>query len=69
MANPFLNNGNDTSFPQGSPNMVEQFKQFASTVQGDPKAMVMNLLNSGQMSKEQFQQLSGMARIFQRNLR
>lgn len=74
MANPFNNSytpntPNSMSSAQGSPNMIEQFKQFASTIQGDPKTMVMNLLNSGQMSQEQFQQFSSMARMFQRNLR
>lgn len=57
MANPLfnlLNQGNQQD-------MQSQFDQFKRTVQGDPKAMVQQLMNSGQMSQEQFQQLSVMA--------
>lgn len=46
-------------------NIINQFNQFQSTFQGDPKQKVQDLLNSGQMSQEQFNQLSSMAQIFQ----
>lgn len=46
-------------------NVINQFNQFQSTFQGDPKQQVQNLLNSGQMSQEQFNQLSSMAQAFQ----
>lgn len=46
-------------------NMVESFNQFRSQFQGNPEQQVKNLIDSGQMSKEQFEQLSGMARQFQ----
>lgn len=46
-------------------NMFQQFSEFASTFQGDPKQKVMELLNSGQMSQQQFNQLSQMAKLFQ----
>lgn len=45
--------------------MIQQFNQFRQTFQGDPKHQVQNLLNSGQMSQEQFNQLSSMAQVFQ----
>ena len=45
--------------------MIQQFNQFRQTFQGDPKQQVQNLLNSGQMSQEQFNQLSSMAQMFQ----
>lgn len=45
--------------------MIQQFNQFRQTFQGDPKQQVQNLLNSGQMSQEQFNQLSSMAQVFQ----
>ena len=47
-------------------NLVQQFNQFRSTFQGDPKQQVQNLLNSGQMTQEQFTQLSSMARDFEK---
>ena len=67
MANPLFNMfGN--SLPNGFGNfmnMISQFDQFKRTFQGDPKQQVQNLLNSGQMSQSQFNQLQAMATQFQ----
>ena len=46
-------------------NMMSQFNQFKSTFSGNPKQQVQQLLNSGQMSQEQFNKLSNMATQFQ----
>lgn len=46
-------------------NVVDKFNQFQSTFQGDPKQKVQELLNSGQMTQNQFNQLSNMAQVFQ----
>lgn len=46
-------------------NVINQFNQFQSTFQGDPKQKVQELLNSGQMTQNQFNQLSNMAQVFQ----
>lgn len=62
-------------FNRGNPRMnnmmntMTQFQQFKQNFQGDPKQAVMNLLSSGQMSQEQFNQLSQMARIFQNGIK
>ncbi|MBO7453164.1 MAG: hypothetical protein J6U54_22760 [Clostridiales bacterium] len=54
MANPLM------SSPQN--NMIQQlFQQFKSTFQGDPKATVQQLLNSGRMTQDQFNYLQQMA--------
>lgn len=45
--------------------VINQYNQFKSNFHGDPKQQVQNLLNSGQMSQEQFNQLSNMAQTFQ----
>lgn len=45
-------------------NMMSQFSQFRSQFQGDPRQQVQELLNSGQMTQEQFNQLSSMANQF-----
>ena len=42
-------------------NMINQLNQFRQTFQGDPKQQVQQLLNSGKMSQQQFNQLSQMA--------
>ena len=50
-------------------NMMQQFNQFRSNFTGDPKQAVMNLLSSGRMSQEQFNQLSMMAKTFQNGMK
>lgn len=45
-------------------NMFQEFNQFRQNFQGDPKQQVQQLLNSGQMTQEQFSQLSAMAQQF-----
>ena len=45
--------------------MMTQFNQFRQNFQGDPRQAVMNLVSSGRMSKQQFDQLSQMASMFQ----
>ena len=45
--------------------MLKQFQQFRQSFNGDPKAEVMKLLNSGQMSQTQFNQYQQMAQQFQ----
>ena len=45
-------------------NMMQQFNQFRSTFQGNPQQKVQELLSSGKMSQQQFNQLSQMAQMF-----
>ena len=45
--------------------MMQQFQQFKKSFRGDPKQQVQDLLNSGKMSQEQFNELSQMAKQFQ----
>ena len=62
MANPLLSGmGN----PQNGGNLIQRFLAFKNSFQGDPKAKVQELLNSGQMSQEQFDKLQQMARNLQ----
>ena len=42
-------------------NFMKQFNEFKNTFKGNPEEVVKNMLNSGQMSQEQFNQLQGMA--------
>ena len=66
-----LNNNNISSFgPFGNmANLINRFNQFKSTFQGDPKQQVQQLLNSGQMSQQQFNQFQAMATQLQNTLR
>lgn len=45
-------------FNRPSNDMLSQFNQFRNMFTGDPKQRVQELLNSGQMTQEQFNQLS-----------
>ena len=71
MANPLFNllNGQmqpPINTPMGNAMaMLKQFQQFKNSFNGDPKAEVIKLLNSGQMSQAQFNQYQQLAQQFQ----
>lgn len=48
--------------------MMNQFQQFSQTFQGDPKAEVEKLIQSGKMTQQQLDQLQMMATQFQKML-
>ena len=61
MSNPLFNalGGN---IPQGAPNMMQQFQQFMSQMQGkNPREEINKLLQSGQISQQQLNQAQQMA--------
>ena len=68
MANPlmqFLGSGGSPAMPGPMGNvmqLLQQFQQFRSDFQGDPKKQVEELRKSGKMSDEQYHQLEAMAR-------
>lgn len=72
MANPLYNalGGGKTPGPMGQfGQMMQQFQQFRQSFQGDPKAEVQKLLQSGKMSQQQLNQLQAMAQQFQQFLK
>lgn len=68
MANPlmqFLGGASGPSMPGPMGNalqLLQQFQQFRSAFQGDPKKQVEELRKSGKMSDEQYHQLEAMAK-------
>lgn len=67
MPNPLFNalGGNSMPGPIGQfQQMMQQFQQFRANFQGDPKKEVEKLLQSGQMSQAQLNQLQAMAQQF-----
>ena len=67
MPNPLFNalGGNRLPAPMGQfQQMMQQFQQFRANFQGDPKKEVEKLLQSGQMSQAQLNQLQTMAQQF-----
>lgn len=61
--------GGNTPTPGGIGNMIQKFNQFRANFQGDPQQQVQQLLNSGKMTQQQFNQLQGLATQFQRLLK
>ena len=49
-------------------NMVQQFRQFQQTFQGDPKAEVEKLVQSGKITQQQLNQLQQVAGQFRQLL-
>lgn len=47
-----------------NPNMVQQLQQFKNTFNGNPKQMVMNMLQQGKITNPQLQQVMQMAQQF-----
>lgn len=64
MPNPLFNAMGGGAVNNNLANMMNQFNQFRNAFRGDPKAKVQELLNSGQMSQQQYNQLQGMAKQF-----
>ena len=67
MANPLfqaLGGGQMPSQMGQFQNMVQQFRQFQQTFQGDPKAEVEKLVQSGKISQQQLNQLQQVAGQF-----
>lgn len=67
MSNPFsVLGGSKISGPMGNfQQMMQQFQQFKQTFQGDPKAEVEKLLQSGKISQEQLNMVQGLAKQFE----
>lgn len=55
MANPLFNMFGNSQFGNMS-GLIQQFQQFKQQFQGDPKAQVQQMLNSGQISQAQYNQ-------------
>ena len=69
MANPIYNQFNKGPGLPGMlgnlSNLVQQFNQFRQTFQGDPQAKVKELMDSGQLSQQQLDQLTPIAQQLQ----
>lgn len=56
---------NDMQNNQGG-GMLQRFQQFMQNFKGDPQQQVQQLLNSGRVSQQQYNQAVQMAQQFQR---
>lgn len=48
--------------------LVQQFQQFKNTFRGDPQQQIQQLLNSGKISQQQYDQAVQQAKAFQKML-
>ena len=48
-----------------NPNLLMQFIQFRNSFRGDPQQMVQQMLNNGQITKQQYDNAVQMAQQFQ----
>lgn len=62
MPNPLFNQFNNDPYAS----MMKQFNEFKQTFKGNPRDEVQRLLNSGQMSQEQYNNLQSMAQQLMR---
>lgn len=66
MNNPFFQAMGGSMNPLGNfGQLVQKFQQFKQTFQGDPKAEVEKMLQSGALTQEQLNHAQAMARQFQ----
>lgn len=61
MSNPLFNDLNNSFNINPINNFLNQFNNFRSTFNGDPETQVKQLIQSGQMSQQQFEQIAQMA--------
>ena len=69
MANSILGSNPQRTNNMGGNNplqMVQQIKDFGRNLRGDPKQMVMNMVQNGQITNPQLQQAMQMAKQIQR---
>lgn len=61
--NPLFNllGGNASSLPQGMQGMLANLRQFRNSFRGNPREQVQQMLNSGQITQEQYNKAVKMA--------
>lgn len=67
MSNPLFNLFGNSQFGNVA-NLVKQFEQFKSTFQGNPQQQIQQLLNSGKISQQQYDQAVQQAKALQQIL-
>lgn len=59
----------NTMVPPNIQNLLSQFQQFRNSFRGDPKQQIQQMLNSGQISQDQYNQAVQMANELYRYMR
>jgi len=61
MSNPIYEQFGKGDQFSGPGNMIQRFEQFKKNFAGNPQQIVQNMLNSGQITQEQFNRAAAMA--------
>lgn len=69
MNNPIFNTMMQNTPLGGMQNLIQQYKQFRQTFQGDPQQKIQEMLSNGQITQEQVNQARSMATEFQKLMR
>lgn len=69
--NPLLNllGMSQTALPGNTQSMIQRFMQFKNMFHGDPRQQIQQMLNTGQISQEQYARAVQMANELQKLLR
>lgn len=66
MNNPLVGGAPQMGGPMGNiQRLMQQFNQFRQTFQGNPQQQIQQLMNSGKVSQQQYNQAYQMAQQFQ----
>ena len=66
MNNPIFNAMMQNTPLGGMQNLIQQYRQFRETFQGDPQQKIQEIMNSGQITQAQINQARSMATEFQK---
>lgn len=70
MSNPLYSSLMEGMMPNNqTAQMIQQFQQFKQSLQGNPKDIVMNMLQSGKITQQQLNQAQQMANQFRNILK
>lgn len=65
MSNPLYNSMNQNQNQPTANNLIQRFNQFRQNFHGDPRQQVQQLLNSGKVTQQQYNEAMQKARMLQ----
>ena len=66
MSNPLFQQMGQGQMPGGLQQMMQRFAQFRQTFQGDPRQQIQQMLNSGRVTQDQYNQAVQVAQQLQK---
>lgn len=66
MSNPLFQQMGQGQMPGGLQQMMQKFQQFQQTFRGDPRQQIQQMLNSGRVTQDQYNQAVQVAQQLQK---